>query len=86
MKIKSFAGAALCGALMTGCVATVGPGPVVEYEPAVIVGAYPLGYYGPAGYWTGYGWDRHYYDRGHPGWGHYYRGAPRYARDYYHRR
>ena len=55
------------------------------YEPTTIIGLYPVGYYYPGyGYWTGYGWDINFYAYGHPGWGHYYRGAPRSAWGPYH--
>ena len=64
---------------LTGCV--IRPAPVaVVYEPDVVVGQYYVGYYQPGfGYWTGYGWDLNFYAVGHPGWGHYYRGAPGWA-------
>jgi hypothetical protein len=71
--------------ILTGCVvAPVGYTADVSYEPSVVVGLYPLGYYNPGyGYWTGYGWDVDFYGYGHPGYGHFYRGAPGYARGHY---
>jgi hypothetical protein len=86
----------LVGAL-SGCVATslpvyVSPNPsvriggVMVYEPEVYVGPYYIGYFIPGnGYWTGNGWDLNFYFYGHPGYGHYYRGAPRSAWDAYYR-
>ena len=60
-------------------------GPVVVFEPEVYVGDYYVGYYRPDyGYWTGYGWDIRFYEYGHRGCGHYYRGAPPEAWYYYH--
>lgn len=90
MKILS---ALLLSVMLTGCVGYVYPegtvvaGPNVEvvYEPDVIVNGYYVGYYNPSyGYWTGSGWDVNFYIVGHPGYGHYYRGAPRgYYHNYY---
>ncbi len=55
------------------------------YEPDVIVGEYYVGFYRPGfGYWTGFGWDPYFYVYGHPGYSHYYRGAPRGAWGAYH--
>lgn len=52
----------------------------VVYEPDVIVGGYNVGYYREGfGFWTGSGWDANFYAQGHPGWRHYYRGAPGHA-------
>src|SRR5271170_1352564 len=54
------------------------------YEPEVIVGDYYVGFYRPGfGYWTGYGWDVNFYLYGHPGYGHFYRGAPHGAYGHY---
>jgi hypothetical protein len=68
---------------LSGCVAY--PAEVqVGFEPAVVVGLYSIGFYNPSfGYWNGYGWDMNFYVYGHPGYGHYYRGAPGYARGHY---
>jgi len=75
---KLFAIAALIGTL-SGCV--VSP----AYEPAPVVGVYPIGYYDPAyGYWTGYGWDVNFYLFGHPGYGHHYYPGRYAPRGYYH--
>ena len=72
--MKNFLIVVLLAALSAGCVVAAGPG----YEPDVVVGAYPLGFYNPDfGYWDGGRWDRNYYDRGHGGWGHSYRGHGR---------
>jgi hypothetical protein len=77
---------------LVGCVTTPGyvvappppPGAVI-FEPDVIVGGYNIGYYREGyGYWTGRGWDANFYVQGHPGWGHYYRGAPDHAWGAYH--
>lgn len=80
MKILS--ALVLC-VLMTGCVVTpygyVAASPEMEvvYESDVVAGLYPLGYYNPEyGYWNGASWDVDFYLFGHPGYGHYYRGAP----------
>lgn len=79
----------LCG-LLTGCVVTPDyivstPAVTVSFEPDVYVGGYYIGYFRPGfGYWTGYGWDINFYAYGHPGWGHYYRGAPHSAWNAYH--
>jgi len=86
MKSKILGALALSIAL-SGCVATVraNPGVAVEFEPDVIVGEWPIGYYDPAfGYWTGVGWDFDFYVYGHPGWGHCYRGCPGWAHDNWH--
>ena len=57
----------------------------VVYEPDVIVGGYNVGYYREGfGFWTGSGWDANFYAQGHPGWRHYYRGAPGHAWGAYH--
>jgi hypothetical protein len=81
--------AALATLVLSGCV-VASDGVVtttsaqVVYEPDVYVGDYYVGYYREGfGYWTGYGWDVHFYDYGHSGFHHYYRGAPRtYYRGY----
>lgn len=74
-------------AALSGCVAypvAYGPSVEVAYEPEVVVGLYPLGFYSPGfGYWNGYGWDLNFYAVGHGGYGHYYHGAPGYARGHY---
>jgi hypothetical protein len=69
---------------LSGCV--VYPlGYETQYEPEVYVGIYPLGYYNGFGYWDGVRFDYNFYAFGHPGYGHYYRGAPRGAyRGYHH--
>ncbi len=83
--------------LTAGCVATpaayyappvafYAPPVAIEmaYEPEVIVSLYPMGFYNPTfGYWTGGGWDANFYVYGHPGYGHYYSGAPRAAFEHY---
>lgn len=57
----------------------------VVYEPDVLVGDYTIGYYREGfGFWTGNGWDANFYAQGHPGWRHYYRGAPGHAWGAYH--
>jgi len=82
--MKKILASLILSTALGGCV--VAPAPVeVAYEPDVVVGLYPIGYYNPAyGYWTGYGWDVNFYLVGHPGYGHYYRGAPAYARGNFH--
>ncbi|CDZ76437.1 hypothetical protein BN59_00706 [Legionella massiliensis] len=66
---------------LAGCAGYVAtPTAEIAYEPDVLVGDYAVGYYREGfGYWTGNGWDANFYAHGHPGWGHYYRGAPREA-------
>jgi len=82
-KILSVILATTLTAALSACV-VAGPGYTVSYEPDVVVGLYPVGFYNPAyGYWTGSGWDVNFYVYGHGGYGHYYRGAPGYARGHY---
>jgi hypothetical protein len=88
--MKALAVLLLSMGLASCVVETVGyvePPPMgaVVYEPDVIVGGYSVGYYREGfGFWTGSGWDLDFYAQGHPGWGHYYRGAPRHAWGAYH--
>ncbi len=89
--MKNMIAAAIAAFALTGCVITpygayvAAPAVEVAYEPDVVVGGYYIGYYNPGfGYWTGVGWDFNFYAYGHPGYGHYYRGAPRGA--YWHYR
>lgn len=86
--MKNLFAVLLAGLALTGCVAypvaTVYTPAVEVYESDVLVGPYYVGYYNPAfGYWTGTGWDVNFYLVGHGGYGHYYRGAPAYARGHY---
>lgn len=68
--------AALAITTLSGCVmATPYQADVVVGEPVVAIGFYDPSF----GYWTGYGWDRHYYTRGHGGFGHSVYRGPRYA-------
>lgn len=71
---------------LAGCAGYVAtPAAEVVYEPDVFIGGYKVGYYREGfGFWTGSGWDANFYAKGHPGWGHYYRGAPREAFGAYH--
>lgn len=68
----------LLSIFLASCVETVAvPTADVVYEPDVIVGGYNVGYYREGfGFWTGNRWDHNFYAYGHPGWRHYYRGAP----------
>jgi len=83
--MKNILAAIVLAAAMAGCIAyPVGYSTEVVYEPDVIVGPYYVGYYNPGyGYWTGTGWDLEFYGYGHGGYGHFYRGAPGYARGHY---
>lgn len=66
MKILS---AIILSVFLTGCV--VYP---VQYEPSVVVGTYPIGYWNGYGYWNGVRFDIDFYAPGHYGYGHHYRG------------
>ena len=60
--------------ILAGCVvAPIGYPAEVAFEPAPVVGLYPVGYYYPGyGYWTGTNWDINFYAYGHRGYGHHY--------------
>jgi hypothetical protein len=83
--MKTILASLILAASLSGCVVVpYGYSAEVAYEPEVIVGDYYVGYYNPGyGYWTGTGWDVDFYVVGHRGYGHYYRGAPGYARGHY---
>jgi hypothetical protein len=68
--------------ILSGCVAYATPGGVAVEGPDVVA----IGFYDPAfGFWTGTGWDRYYYDRGHPGYGHPRYHGGRYVHTGHHR-
>jgi hypothetical protein len=69
-------------AVLSGCYAYVPSGYTGEvyYEQPVVA----VGFYDPAfGYWTGVGWDAHYYDYGHGGYGHPVYHGGRYDHSYH---
>lgn len=73
-KVLGILSMVILASMGEGCAAYAQP-PAIGIAVADPVIA--VGFYEPAfGYWTGEEWDAHFYDYGHPGYGHtYYHGA-----------
>lgn len=72
--------AAIAAIALSGCVVY----PAGYYEPEVVVGAYPIGYWNGYGYWDGVHFDVDFYAYGHRGYGHRYYGHGGYRGRYHH--